>query len=140
MRNILTPFLAGTLLLYLPKSERGPAAKDVFHTFVVGVYFSLLGGWLADRFFDKYRTILWSASSTARATPAWPSSITTGRASTPACFSSGWDPAGSIRWSHRSAATSSTGTAVMEPLGPAKPCAETLVYFTYTPTRPASST
>ena len=36
------------------------AAKDVFHTFVIGVYFfPLLGGWLADRFFGKYNTILW---------------------------------------------------------------------------------
>jgi POT family proton-dependent oligopeptide transporter len=32
----------------------------VFHTFVIGVYlFPLLGGWIADRFFGKYRTILW---------------------------------------------------------------------------------
>ena len=35
-------------------------AKEVFHSFVIGVYFfPLLGGWLADRFFGKYRTILW---------------------------------------------------------------------------------
>ena len=39
---------------------RKAAAKDVFHTFVIGVYFfPLLGGWLADRFFGKYNTILW---------------------------------------------------------------------------------
>jgi POT family proton-dependent oligopeptide transporter len=32
----------------------------VFHTFVIGVYFfPLIGGWLADRFFGKYNTILW---------------------------------------------------------------------------------
>ena len=60
MRNILTPFLVTTLLLYLPESEREGAAKDVFHTFVIGVYlFPLLGGWLADRFFGKYNTVLW---------------------------------------------------------------------------------
>ena len=37
---------------------------------MIGVYFfPLLGGWLADRFFGKYHTILWlSAWSTARAT------------------------------------------------------------------------
>jgi len=30
------------------------------HTFMIGVYFfPLLGGWLADRFFGKYHTILW---------------------------------------------------------------------------------
>src|SRR3954468_11701835 len=60
MRNILTVFLVTSLLAYLPEAERGPAAKDVFHTFVIGGYFfPLLGGWLADRFFGKYHTILW---------------------------------------------------------------------------------
>lgn len=60
MRNILTPFLISTLLLYAPVAERAGLAKDVFHTFVIGVYFfPLLGGWLSDRFFGKYNTVLW---------------------------------------------------------------------------------
>jgi len=60
MRNILTPFLVSTLLLYAPEAERAGLAKDVFHSFVIGVYFfPLLGGWLADRFFGKYQTVLW---------------------------------------------------------------------------------
>ena len=60
MRNILTVFLATSLLAYLPEAERGSAAKEVFHTFVIGVYFfPLLGGWIADRFFGKYNTIFW---------------------------------------------------------------------------------
>jgi POT family proton-dependent oligopeptide transporter len=60
MRNILTPFLISSLLLFLPEAERAGEAKDVFHTFVIGVYFfPLLGGWLADRFFGKYNTVLW---------------------------------------------------------------------------------
>src|SRR4030095_11617081 len=60
MRNILTVFLVSSLLLFLPESERAHGAKDVFHTFVIGVYFfPLLGGWLADRLFGKYNTILW---------------------------------------------------------------------------------
>jgi POT family proton-dependent oligopeptide transporter len=60
MRNILTVFLVSSLLVHLPEAERGAAAKDVFHTFVIGVYFfPLLGGWLADRFFGKYFTIFW---------------------------------------------------------------------------------
>jgi proton-dependent oligopeptide transporter, POT family len=60
MRNILTPFLVSTLLLYAPEAERAGIAKEVFHSFVIGVYFfPLLGGWLADRFFGKYRTIMW---------------------------------------------------------------------------------
>ena len=60
MRNILTVFLVSSLLAYLPEGDRAGAAKDVFHTFVIGVYFfPLLGGWIADRFFGKYHTILW---------------------------------------------------------------------------------
>jgi POT family proton-dependent oligopeptide transporter len=60
MRNILTVFLVSSLLLHLPEGDRAGAAKDVFHTFVIGVYFfPLLGGWLADRFWGKYHTIFW---------------------------------------------------------------------------------
>jgi POT family proton-dependent oligopeptide transporter len=60
MRNILTVFLVTSLLMHLPEGDRSRAAKDVFHTFVIGVYFfPLLGGWLADRFFGKYNTIFW---------------------------------------------------------------------------------
>ncbi|GAB6197097.1 POT-type proton-dependent oligopeptide transporter [Lysobacter xanthus] len=60
MRNILTPFLVSTLLMYAPEAERAGIAKEVFHSFVIGVYFfPLLGGWLSDRFFGKYNTVLW---------------------------------------------------------------------------------
>jgi POT family proton-dependent oligopeptide transporter len=60
MRNILTVFLVSSLLTHLPAADRAGAAKDVFHTFVIGVYFfPLLGGWLADRFFGKYNVIFW---------------------------------------------------------------------------------
>jgi proton-dependent oligopeptide transporter, POT family len=60
MRNILTPFLISTLLLFIPLEDRTSEAKHVFHTFVIGVYFfPLLGGFLADRFFGKYNTIFW---------------------------------------------------------------------------------
>ncbi len=60
MRNILTVFLVSSLLTHLPEADRAGAAKDVFHTFVIGVYFfPLLGGWLADRFLGKYHTIFW---------------------------------------------------------------------------------
>src|SRR5262245_8862096 len=59
MRNILTAFLVGWLLTNVPEgTERASSAKEVFHVFVMGVYFfPLLGGWLADRFLGKYRTI-----------------------------------------------------------------------------------
>ncbi|MET0855196.1 MAG: MFS transporter, partial [Telluria sp.] len=60
MRNILTPFLISTLLLFLPEADRAGEAKHIFHTFVIGVYFfPLLGGWIADRFFGKYNTVFW---------------------------------------------------------------------------------
>ncbi|HUR54519.1 MAG TPA: oligopeptide:H+ symporter [Gemmataceae bacterium] len=65
MRNILTQFLVSSALLagvsgVMSQGEREAAAKEVFHTFVLGVYFfPLLGGWLADRFLGKYRTILY---------------------------------------------------------------------------------
>lgn len=60
MRNVLTDFLSGYLLVTLAAAERGPAAKEVFHSFAMGVYFfPLLGGFLADRLLGKYRTILW---------------------------------------------------------------------------------
>jgi proton-dependent oligopeptide transporter, POT family len=62
MRNILTVFLIDWLLRsYVPgQAEREASAKAVFHLFVFGVYFTpLLGGFLADRFLGKYRTILY---------------------------------------------------------------------------------
>lgn len=60
MRNILTIFLVSYLLLDMPEGERASAAKNIFHVFVMGVYFfPLLGGWLSDRFLGKYKTILY---------------------------------------------------------------------------------
>ena len=60
MRNILTVFLMTSLLMAVPEDLRKAEAKEVFHTFVIGVYFfPLLGGWLADRYFGKYNTIFW---------------------------------------------------------------------------------
>jgi POT family proton-dependent oligopeptide transporter len=60
MRNILTPFLVTSLLLHAPEAERAGLAKEVFHSFVVGVYFfPLLGGWISDRWTGKYHTVLW---------------------------------------------------------------------------------
>ena len=83
MRNILTVFLVSSLLIYLPEAERASAAKDVFHTFVIGVYFfPLLGGWLADRFFGKYHTIFWLSLVYCVGSRAWRCSSRTAPAST----------------------------------------------------------
>jgi POT family proton-dependent oligopeptide transporter len=61
MRNILVQFLVSSVILaYVPEADRETTAKDVFHSFVIGVYFfPLLGGWLSDRYFGKYNTVLW---------------------------------------------------------------------------------
>lgn len=61
MRNILVQFLITSLLLQeVTAAGREAEAKHVMHSFMIGVYFfPLLGGWLADRFFGKYNTILW---------------------------------------------------------------------------------
>jgi POT family proton-dependent oligopeptide transporter len=60
MRGILTVFLVEHLLLAAPAATRAAEAKELFHTFVMGVYFfPLLGGYLADRFWGKYRTVFW---------------------------------------------------------------------------------
>lgn len=61
MRNILVPFLVTSVMLaYAPLAEREGLAKEIFHTFVIGVYFfPLIGGWISDRFFGKYNTIFW---------------------------------------------------------------------------------
>jgi POT family proton-dependent oligopeptide transporter len=54
MRSILVTYMV-TALLY---SQRD--SKAYFHTFVAVTYFTpIVGGWLADRFFGRFRTILW---------------------------------------------------------------------------------
>lgn len=60
MRNILTQFLVSSSILgVVSQVDRELLAKDIFHIFVMGVYFfPLLGGWIADRFWGKYKTIL----------------------------------------------------------------------------------
>lgn len=60
MRNILTVFLAAAFFGHLPKAASETEAKEIFHTFVIGVYFfPLLGGWISDRYFGKYNTVFW---------------------------------------------------------------------------------
>ncbi|HYG06037.1 MAG TPA: oligopeptide:H+ symporter [Stenotrophomonas sp.] len=61
MRNVLVQFLITSLLLQeVTAPGREAEAKHILHSFMIGVYFfPLLGGWLADRFFGKYNTILW---------------------------------------------------------------------------------
>jgi proton-dependent oligopeptide transporter, POT family len=58
MRNILTTFLAASFFAHLPSAAADAEAKDIFHIFVMGVYFfPLLGGFISDRILGKYKTI-----------------------------------------------------------------------------------
>jgi POT family proton-dependent oligopeptide transporter len=61
MRNILVEFITKSMILAaVADVDRQAAAKEIFHIFVMGVYFfPLLGGWLSDRYLGKYRTIFW---------------------------------------------------------------------------------
>jgi POT family proton-dependent oligopeptide transporter len=59
MRSVLTVFLVDHLLAASPAAARVGEAKEIFHLFVMAAYFCpLLGGYLADRHWGKYRTIL----------------------------------------------------------------------------------
>jgi proton-dependent oligopeptide transporter, POT family len=59
MRSILTVFLVDHLLATVPAAERAARGKEIFHIFAMAVYFfPLLGGYLADRHWGKYKTIL----------------------------------------------------------------------------------
>lgn len=62
MRNVLMIFLIDYLLKNVSSDPqaRSEIAKERFHLFVAGVYFfPLLGGFLADRYLGKYKTILY---------------------------------------------------------------------------------
>jgi POT family proton-dependent oligopeptide transporter len=54
MRSVLVVYMAGYLLY--PDQE----AKEGYHLFMMLTYLTpLLGGWIADRFWGRYKTILW---------------------------------------------------------------------------------
>jgi POT family proton-dependent oligopeptide transporter len=60
MKNVLTFFLINYLLTFLPAAQRESTGKAQYHLFVSACYLTpLLGGYLADRFLGKYRTIFW---------------------------------------------------------------------------------
>ncbi|HVE85508.1 MAG TPA: MFS transporter, partial [Myxococcales bacterium] len=59
MRNVLTLFVTDYLLKSAPPELKAEGGV-VLHWFVMGVYFfPLIGGYIADRYWGKYRTILW---------------------------------------------------------------------------------
>lgn len=59
MRNVLTLFVTDYLLRSAPPELKAEGGV-VLHWFVMGVYFfPLIGGYIADRYWGKYRTILW---------------------------------------------------------------------------------
>src|SRR5271170_5430065 len=54
MRSILVIFMTTQLLM------PGPRAEATFHLFVSAVYFTpIIGGWISDRWWGKYKTILY---------------------------------------------------------------------------------
>src|SRR4051812_34907462 len=54
MRSILVIFMVSQLLM------KDHEAKAIFHLFVSAVYFTpLIGAWIADRYWGKYKTILY---------------------------------------------------------------------------------
>ena len=58
MKNTLTFFLINYLLVALPSPEREATGKAHYHLFVSACFLTpLFGGYLADRFLGKYRTI-----------------------------------------------------------------------------------
>lgn len=60
MKNTLTVFMILYLYSHLPKAEAEAVSKSNYHLFVSACYFfPLLGGYIADRFWGKYRTIFW---------------------------------------------------------------------------------
>ena len=87
MRNILTPFLVDLAPAVPPRKPSAPASRRrYFHFFVIGVYFfPLLGGWIADRVFGKYRTILWLSLVYCLGHACLARSTTTAPASIPGC-------------------------------------------------------
>jgi len=60
MRNILTLFAIDYLLRNAPPEVKKLEGETILHWFVMGVYFfPLVGGFIADRYWGKYRVILW---------------------------------------------------------------------------------
>ncbi len=65
MRSILTVFMSSATVLSATNATRGlgmtePNAKAIYHLFVAACYlFPLLGGFIADRFWGRYKTILY---------------------------------------------------------------------------------
>jgi dipeptide/tripeptide permease len=87
MRNILTSFLITSLLLSMPENMRAGMAKEVFHTFVIGVYFFLC--WVAGSLtVTSVNTIPCSGSVSCIAPDmrAWRYSRITAMVFIPACF------------------------------------------------------
>ena len=59
MRAILTAFMVSVIYKSLGPDKAKAVAESNYHYFVMAVYFlPLLGGYLSDRFFGKYRTIM----------------------------------------------------------------------------------
>jgi len=60
IRGILALYISEVLFQYLPKDEGKDRATEIIHLWVFANYFSaLLGGWLSDKLWGRYYTILY---------------------------------------------------------------------------------
>lgn len=58
MRSLLVVYIAGKL--YPGAQDAEPFAKQVYHYFIAATYFlPLIGAWIADRYWGRFRTILY---------------------------------------------------------------------------------
>ncbi len=60
IRSILALYISTVLFQHLPPGEAKDRATEIIHLFIFANYFTpLVGGWISDRFWGRYNTILY---------------------------------------------------------------------------------
>ncbi len=60
IRSILALYISQVLFAHLPSGEAKDRATEIIHLFIFANYFTpLIGGWLSDKFWGRYNTILY---------------------------------------------------------------------------------
>ncbi len=60
IRSILALYISTVLFQHLPAGEAKDKATEIIHMFIFANYFTpLLGGWISDKFWGRYNTILY---------------------------------------------------------------------------------